>query len=501
MPMRRVRTLAGLLALTIVAATLSAALPTPVSAQEPVPPDDGAPPEEYIPSIEGRSVFSLLAEGEGESLPTSPPVDNAFPISGRLRSSCTNSFHQPRGDRLHLGVDCFAPLGTPLVAVEAGTIRYATAGDPFSCATGGDISGNRVSVRGRSGYVYYYGHLDQILVQTDQWVEEGQVIGTIGRTGNAACSSAHLHFEVKCGENGEPFDPYPPMATWGSPSPGIPVAATTALLGAGVGVSGPSRRDLFVLECGEVIRQKTWTGPSGLSTAWARVIGVASSDPDAATPAPGWNPQVFVRGTDGAIWQLIQNAGSWWGFSLGGGCVSGPSAVYTTASRLDVFCRGADGAIYQRIWHESVGWTGWFRLGGLATSDPDVTSPSPQQMPQVFVRGPDNAIYQLIWSGTTWFSVNLGGNCASGPSAAYSGPNRVDVFCRGGDLALYHRYWRPDIGWAQWYRIGGQLLSDPEAAPGAFGGVADVMVRGLDRRLYQFYWDGAAWAATVWGVT
>ena len=101
-------------------------------------------------------------------------------------------------------MDCFAPLGTPLVAVEAGYDPLREPGEPFSCMTGGDISGNRVSVRGRSGYVYYYGHLDTIAVETDQPVERGQVIGTVGRTGNAACSRAHLHFEVKCGENGEP---------------------------------------------------------------------------------------------------------------------------------------------------------------------------------------------------------------------------------------------------------------------------------------------------------
>ena len=86
-----------------------------------------------------------------------------------------------------MGVDCFASLGTPLVAVESGWIRYATEqSSPYDCSTGaGDGSGNRVSLRGRSGYVYYYGHLDTILVDTDRPVERGQVIGTVGCTGNA----------------------------------------------------------------------------------------------------------------------------------------------------------------------------------------------------------------------------------------------------------------------------------------------------------------------------
>ena len=75
-----------------------------------------------------------------------------------------------------------------------------------------------MSLRGRSGYVYYYGHLDTILVDTDRPVERGQVIGTVGRTGNAACSTPHLHIEVKCGDDGPPFDPYPVMADVGDGS-------------------------------------------------------------------------------------------------------------------------------------------------------------------------------------------------------------------------------------------------------------------------------------------
>ena len=175
---------------------ISTGLHTPVHAAQDLPPDDGAPPEEHGPILRAQ-----LDEAQDADFAVPPPADNAFPISGRTRSSCSDNFGEPRsGGRTHLGVDCFAPLGTPLVAVEAGTIRYATAGDPFSCTSGGDISGNRVSLRGRSGYVYYYGHLNTIAVVTDQPVEKGQVIGTLGRSGNAACSSAHLHFEMKCGD-------------------------------------------------------------------------------------------------------------------------------------------------------------------------------------------------------------------------------------------------------------------------------------------------------------
>jgi hypothetical protein len=76
------------------------------------------------------------------------------------------------------------------------------------------------------------------------------------------------------------------------------------------------------------------------------------------------------------------------------------------------------------------------------------------------------------------------------------------VFCRGSDLAIYHRYWLRGTGWSPiWARIDSAILSDPEASSIGPGGVPQVFGRGLDRRLYQFYWNGSAWTRSVWGVT
>lgn len=475
---------------------VSMASPFAAQAQQDFPEDDGAPPEEYAPSVGGEALEYLVAE-----LPTSPPADNAFPIQGALRSACTDSFGDPRGaGRTHLGVDCFAALGTPLVATEAGTIRYATAGEPYSCTTGGDISGNRVSLRGRSGYLYYYGHLDRILVWEGQEVAKGQIIGTLGRTGNAACSGAHLHLEVRC-ETGDPFDPYPAMATWGRSNVADPAWPSTELLGAGTAFSGPDRFDLFALECGRVIRQKVWV--PNRTSAWYPVDGWATSDPDATSPGPGSLPQVFVKGPDNVPYQIYVTGSRWEVFGLGTTCSSGPAAVFSSRSHLDVFCVGPDRALWQRAWDASTGWNGaWFRVGGTFTSDPDAASAGSGQAAQVFVRGVDNAVYQFYWEGTRWVAVNLGGYCTSGPSAAFSGADRADVFCRGTDLALYHRYWLRTSGWSPtWQRIDTKIISDPEAVSRGQGSTPQVFVRGVDRRVYQFYWTGSTWASSEWGVT
>ena len=42
----------------------------------------------------------------------------------------------------------------------------------------------------------YYAHLDQQKVKTGQYVRKGQVIGTVGNTGNAKYTPAHLHFGI-----------------------------------------------------------------------------------------------------------------------------------------------------------------------------------------------------------------------------------------------------------------------------------------------------------------
>ena len=326
--------------------------------------------------------------------------------------------------------------------MEDGTIRYAMAGGPFNCTSGGDISGNRVSVRGRSGYVYYYGHLDQILVETDEEVVKGQIIGTLGRTGNAACSSAHLHFEVSVVRMATPSTRSHGWRRGGrrwrrrrrgrarrdraraSPSP------------------GSQRADLFTLECSQSIRHRVWTPWLGIQGTWNTLAGVATSDPDVASPGAGGFPQVYVRGTDNGVYQYYWSGSQWATHGLGGNCASGPTAAFSGPMWLEVFCRGTDNAIYQTIWDGGHGWSkGWARIGGLGTSDPDAASPGPGYPAQVYVRGADQAIYQMYWTGSRWEVVNLGGQCTSGPSATFSGPARADVFCRGTDLALWHRWW------------------------------------------------------------
>lgn len=164
--------------------------------------------------------FELPPEGEGfpdgkpgtsQSL-APPPADNAFPVVGYVRGeSCADSFGDPRpGGRTHEGVDCFsAQSHAPLVAVEDATIRVVR-----TAAESPSFSGNSISIRGDSGWRYYYGHIYSTQFRkADEGVtrvRKGDVIALMGSTGT---SVEHLHFEAAPGDS-DAVDPYPFMATW-----------------------------------------------------------------------------------------------------------------------------------------------------------------------------------------------------------------------------------------------------------------------------------------------
>jgi hypothetical protein len=63
---------------------------------------------------------------------------------------------------------------------------------------------------------------------------------------------------------------------------------------------------------------------------------------------------------------------------------------------MEVFVRGTDNALWH-IWQTTPNgtWSGWASLGGVLTSDPIVASNADGRL-EVFVRGTDNALWH-IW--------------------------------------------------------------------------------------------------------
>ena len=220
---------------------------------------------------------------------------------------------------------------------------------------------------------------------------------------------------------------------------------------------------------------------------WEGLGGVLTSDPDVSS----WGPNrldVFVRGTDNAMWHKWWDGSAWRGWeSLGGTQTSGPGAVSWGPNRIDCFVRGTDNALWHKWWDGSR-WRGWDSLGGVLTSDPTVCSWGSNRL-DVFARGTDNALWHRWWDGSAWRGwERLGGVLTSGPGAVSWGPNRIDVFARGTDNALWHRWW-DGSAWRGWESLGGVITSDPTVSSWASGRL-DIFARGTDNAMWHRWFDG-----------
>jgi murein DD-endopeptidase MepM/ murein hydrolase activator NlpD len=141
-----------------------------------------------------------------------------FPVWGK-KSNIGSFWGDARdgGKRKHEGIDIFAKKGTPVVAVYDGVI----------------ISKSTTPLGGKNLWLQslhkplraYYAHLDQQKVRAGQFVKKGQVIGTVGNTGNAKHTPSHLHFGIYKSFGGA-VDPLPYVKN--SPKIIIPEKTTPA---------------------------------------------------------------------------------------------------------------------------------------------------------------------------------------------------------------------------------------------------------------------------------
>jgi murein DD-endopeptidase MepM/ murein hydrolase activator NlpD len=111
------------------------------------------------------------------------------PIRGFNIESIKGSYYTGRSEgRMHRAADFLAERGTPIQAVDDGTLARL-----FSSKLGGlTIYQTDPSAR----YVYYYAHLDSYAAGLAEGarISKGQVIGYVGQTGNA--TTPHCHFAI-----------------------------------------------------------------------------------------------------------------------------------------------------------------------------------------------------------------------------------------------------------------------------------------------------------------
>jgi hypothetical protein len=148
----------------------------------------------------GKQPHGTKKHGDGKKAVAQPltavpelgfkPSHYVFPVDGG--ASYVDTYGANRSDIYdgwHHGDDLFAPLGTPVVAVANGTL---------SLVGWNRLGGWRLWLTDTKGNSFYYAHLAGyarwILKHHD--VHAGQVLGFLGRTGDAFTTTPHLHFEV-----------------------------------------------------------------------------------------------------------------------------------------------------------------------------------------------------------------------------------------------------------------------------------------------------------------
>ncbi len=130
-----------------------------------------------------------------QEVPVNPPVNVSLSIPNSSDNSSVmiwptegtiSSGFGWRWGRVHKGIDIAAPVGTPVWATGSGVVEFA----------GWDDSGygNMIDIRHHNGFLTRYAHLSDIYAQQGSVVNQSQVIGAVGTTGNS--TGPHLHFEI-----------------------------------------------------------------------------------------------------------------------------------------------------------------------------------------------------------------------------------------------------------------------------------------------------------------
>jgi murein DD-endopeptidase MepM/ murein hydrolase activator NlpD len=164
----------------------------------------------------GSSAASRVTVPTREPLSSSETVNYILgrgllvPVAGVAVSQLHDTFDEGRDEsRVHRALDILAARGTPVLAADDGRVLRVR---PNA------LGGNTVYTTDPEGrVVYYYAHLDayQPGLSEGATISRGDVLGTVGTTGNAPKDTPHLHFQVMRmpadGKywDGEAINPYP----------------------------------------------------------------------------------------------------------------------------------------------------------------------------------------------------------------------------------------------------------------------------------------------------
>jgi hypothetical protein len=183
---------------------------------------------------------------------------------------------------------------------------------------------------------------------------------------------------------------------------------------------------------------------------------------------------------------------------------------------ISKFLKSSDGAEYKLIGQiegtpppapsfgfENLPKFAWRSLQGEVAGTPSIGLL--RNLPHVFARGPHKTLsgilkanadfvwYRSINSDAFW--IRLGSQKITGsPAAIALTEDRIDLFARGEDGALWHNWITdaPSEPSHDWVSLGGQILGSPSVCKG-FGQIY-VFARGLDNTIFHRRGSGSSWS-------
>jgi Common central domain of tyrosinase len=305
------------------------------------------------------------------------------------------------------------------------------------------------------------------------------------------------------------------------------------------------RINLFVRGLDGKLWERYWNGSSWTWVDTGKAvagdpIAIVRGDVQDVDPAD-IRINLFVRGADNKLWERYWNGASWSWVDTGKLIADEPVAFIrgnvgdpnSANVRINVFVRGLDGKLWERYWNGS-SWM-WVDTGkGVRGRVVPIVRGNRHSVDggdvriNLFVQGADGKLWERYWNGDSWSWIDTGKPADGEPFAVVRGnidsadaaTLRINLFCpvlqstpSGGptshphyDIRLWERYWN-GASWS-WSDTGvnirgpvvGVVRGDSE------GMAADDLRINLfaardDGRLWERYWNGAAWSWTDTGLT
>ena len=127
-----------------------------------------------------------LNKARGIWIDNNPDLFFISPVEGTVTGRFgTRRYYNGKEGRYHNGYDIAAPIGTTIISPSSGKVILI--GDFF-------YNGKTIIIDHGRGLKSLMIHLDDILVQNDQKIKKGQIIGKVGSTGKS--TGPHLHWSV-----------------------------------------------------------------------------------------------------------------------------------------------------------------------------------------------------------------------------------------------------------------------------------------------------------------